>query len=71
MKTIKKIPAHSHISMLTWATSNGSKVLSFDKNLGDFTRGKKPGIVLIENIRGEILPKQVPAGEYLSSTGVW
>ena len=54
MKTIKNIfPMIPTSQLLLWATSNGAKVLSFDKNLGDFAKGKKPGIVLIENIRGE------------------
>ncbi len=54
MKTIKNIfPLISTSELLLWATSNGAKVLSFEKNLGDFSRGKKPGMVLIENIRGE------------------
>ena len=54
MKTIKNIfPLISTSELLLWATSNGANVLSFEKNLGDFSRGKKPGMVLIENIRGE------------------
>jgi aminodeoxyfutalosine deaminase len=56
MKTIKK--AFSYITtseMLVWATSNGAKALAFEDKLGDFTRGKKPGVVLLENITdGEI-----------------
>jgi cytosine/adenosine deaminase-related metal-dependent hydrolase len=38
--------------MLVWATSNGAKALSFDSRLGDFTKGKNPGVVLIENLNG-------------------
>ncbi len=54
MKTIKNIfPLIPTSELLLWATSNGAKILSFDKNLGNFSKGKKPGIVLIENIRGE------------------
>jgi len=53
MKSIKKIfPDISSAEMLVWATSNGAKSLSFDSRLGDFTKGKKPGIVLIENLSG-------------------
>jgi aminodeoxyfutalosine deaminase len=56
MKSIKKIfPEVSSVDMLVWATSNGAKALSFDSRLGDFTKGKNPGVVLIENLdRGEI-----------------
>ncbi len=50
MKTIKNsFPLIPTSELLLWATSNGAKVLSFDKNLGDFKKGKKPGVVLIEN----------------------
>jgi len=53
MKSIKKIfPDISSVEMLVWATSNGAKALSFDSRLGDFTKGKNPGIVLIENLSG-------------------
>ncbi len=53
MKSIKKIfPDISSADMLVWATSNGAKALSFDSRLGDFTKGKNPGIVLIENLSG-------------------
>jgi aminodeoxyfutalosine deaminase len=56
MKTIKKsFPQTTTERMLLWATSNGAKALSFDKNLGDFSKGKKPGVVLLENLKeGEI-----------------
>jgi cytosine/adenosine deaminase-related metal-dependent hydrolase len=53
MKSIKKIfPDISSAEMLVWATSNGAKALSFDSRLGDFTKGKKPGVVLIDNLAG-------------------
>lgn len=53
MKSIKKIfPDLLSVDMLVWATSNGAKALSFDSTLGDFTKGKKPGVVLIENLMG-------------------
>ena len=56
IKTVKRhFPIIPTSSMLTWATSNGSLALSFEEKLGDFTRNKKPGIVLIEHLtRGEI-----------------
>ena len=53
MKSIKKIfPAITSAEMLVWATSNGAKALSFDSRLGDFSKGKTPGVVLIENLTG-------------------
>ncbi|HET7002899.1 MAG TPA: amidohydrolase family protein [Puia sp.] len=53
MKSIKKIyPDVLSADMLVWATSNGAKALSFDSRLGDFTKGKNPGVVLIENLDG-------------------
>jgi cytosine/adenosine deaminase-related metal-dependent hydrolase len=56
MKTIKKVfPATTSTQLLTWACPNGARALSFEEKLGYFRKGKKPGIVLIENIQdGEI-----------------
>ncbi len=54
MKILKKwYPSTSTSNLLLYATSNGAKALSFEERLGDFSRGKKPGIVLIENTQGE------------------
>jgi cytosine/adenosine deaminase-related metal-dependent hydrolase len=53
MKSIKKIfPDISSVEMLVWATSNGAKALSFESRLGDFSKGKNPGVILIENLTG-------------------
>ena len=38
--------------MLKWATLNGAEALQLDRNLGSFDKGKKPGVILIENIDG-------------------
>jgi aminodeoxyfutalosine deaminase len=56
MKTIKRTFSSIPTSeMMVWATSNGAKALAFDDKLGDFTKGKKPGVVLLENLMdGEI-----------------
>jgi len=56
MKTIKKnFPSITLSQMLPWATSNGARALGFEEKLGDFSRGKKPGIVLLENLtNGEL-----------------
>ena len=53
MKTIQKIvPDITLEVMLQWATINGAKVLEMDKKLGSFEKGKKPGLVLLENVEG-------------------
>jgi aminodeoxyfutalosine deaminase len=53
MKTIKKTyPLIFTAQLLLWATSNGAKALDFNEKLGDFSKGKKPGVVLIENTTG-------------------
>ena len=36
--------------MLGWATINGARALQMDKHLGSFEIGKKPGVVIIENV---------------------
>jgi cytosine/adenosine deaminase-related metal-dependent hydrolase len=56
MKLIsKEFPLIPSVKLLSWATSNGARALSLDEKLGDFTKNKKPGIVLIEHVLdGEI-----------------
>jgi imidazolonepropionase-like amidohydrolase len=36
--------------MLTWITSNGARALQMEDTLGSIEKGKKPGLVLIENM---------------------
>ena len=36
-------------TLLQWATSNGASALQMDHSLGSIKKGKKPGLVLIEN----------------------
>jgi cytosine/adenosine deaminase-related metal-dependent hydrolase len=51
LKTIQKHnPQIPLDEMLGWATLNGARALQMDKHLGSFETGKKPGVVLIENI---------------------
>jgi cytosine/adenosine deaminase-related metal-dependent hydrolase len=51
LKTISKnFPEISTETLLKWATINGAKALQMEDKLGSFEKGKKPGIVLIENI---------------------
>ena len=37
-------------TVLTWACLNGAAALGKDDVLGSFDKGKKPGVVLIDNI---------------------
>ncbi|TAE46091.1 MAG: hypothetical protein EAZ89_20745 [Bacteroidetes bacterium] len=51
-------PEISLHTLLQWATTNGAKALGFDKELGAFIPGSKPGIILIEEVP-DGLKKQV------------
>lgn len=42
-------PSLSLETILRWATINGAKALQWDDDLGSFDKGKRPGVVLIEN----------------------
>jgi cytosine/adenosine deaminase-related metal-dependent hydrolase len=44
--------------LLGWATFNGAKALQMDKAYGSFEKGKKPGVVLIENVDNGKLKKE-------------
>jgi cytosine/adenosine deaminase-related metal-dependent hydrolase len=51
IKTIHQyFPEISLEELLRWATINGARALQMDDDLGSFAVGKKPGIVLIENM---------------------
>lgn len=48
IKTIRQtFPAIEMETLLKWATSNGAKALQLDSLLGNFEKGKKPGVVLL------------------------
>jgi len=50
IKAIRKnIPAIPLQTILQWATINGAKALERDDILGSFEKGKKPGIVLLDD----------------------
>lgn len=50
LKTIAKyFPAIPLSELLQWCTSNGAKALQMDDVLGSFEKGKKPGVLLLEN----------------------
>ena len=54
LEEIKTLSQHlPHLAlgeMLRWVTLNGAKALQMNGTLGSFEKGKKPGVVLIENI---------------------
>ena len=51
MKTIQQhFPTVDLEEMLRWATLNGAKALQIDDAFGSLHSGKKPGLVLIENL---------------------
>lgn len=45
---LHQFPKLTFIEVLSWATLNGARALSFEKQLGSFESGKKPGILLVE-----------------------
>jgi len=53
LKTIQLLnnPIFPLSTLLKWATINGAKALQLDSVIGSFEKGKKPGVVLIENIQ--------------------
>jgi cytosine/adenosine deaminase-related metal-dependent hydrolase len=54
LKTIQKHnPQIPLAEMLGWATINGARALQMDKHLGSFEAGKKPGVVVIENVSSD------------------
>jgi len=46
----KNFPMIPLEEILQWATSNGAEVLQMDAQFGSFAPGKKPGIIVLENI---------------------
>ena len=49
IKTIQQYyPKIELQTLLQWATSNGAAALQMKEKLGSFEKGKKPGLVLIE-----------------------
>jgi aminodeoxyfutalosine deaminase len=58
MKTLQNnFPQLPLQTMLQWATLNGAKALQMDNTLGSFEKGKKPGVVLMENVENLQLTK--------------
>ncbi len=53
MKTIQNNFANVPLAtMLQWATSNGAKALQMDSKLGSFEKGKRPGLVQVDEMSG-------------------
>jgi cytosine/adenosine deaminase-related metal-dependent hydrolase len=53
IKTIRQhFPAIPLEEIFGWATLNGAKALGMDAVLGSFEKGKKPGVVLIDENNG-------------------
>ncbi len=66
IKTIvQKFPLIKTETLLQWATINGAKALQMESSLGSFEMGKKPGVVLIENVDGEKIIEQSKAKRLL------
>jgi cytosine/adenosine deaminase-related metal-dependent hydrolase len=57
IKAIQKETANSIplVEVLQWATINGAKALQMDDKLGSFEKGKRPGIVLIDRLDGDLI----------------
>lgn len=54
LKTLQRqFPHLSTTTLLQWATLNGAQALQMDQVLGSFHPGKQPGVILIENMKGE------------------
>jgi aminodeoxyfutalosine deaminase len=51
--------------LLRMATLNGAKALKIDKNFGSFDKGKKPGLVLLKAIDGEVITPKTKAERVL------
>lgn len=54
----KKFPHIKTGTFLKWVTLNGANALQMSDKLGSFDKGKKPGVILIENINDEKITNQ-------------
>jgi imidazolonepropionase-like amidohydrolase len=46
---IQHFPALPLETVLQWATSNGARALAWQEELGSFEKGKRPGLVVMED----------------------
>lgn len=51
--------------ILQWATINGAQALGMDDELGSFTKGKKPGLVLLDNLHNTNITEKTTARRVL------
>jgi cytosine/adenosine deaminase-related metal-dependent hydrolase len=52
LKTLQsRFPALSATTLLRWATYNGAQALQLDSVLGEFSPGRQPGVLLIEDLK--------------------
>jgi cytosine/adenosine deaminase-related metal-dependent hydrolase len=59
LKTIRKnFPLIPLEEMLQWATLNGAKALQLEQQFGSFEKGKKPGLILINQIENNQISEQ-------------
>jgi cytosine/adenosine deaminase-related metal-dependent hydrolase len=61
----KHFPSIPFNEMLQWATLNGAKALQIENQLGSFTKGKTPGVVLIKHLENEHLTSRTIAERIL------
>lgn len=55
---LQTFPSLSLETVLQWATSNGAQALQMDDSLGSFSKGKRPGIVLVTGVENGLLTPQ-------------
>ena len=56
LKTLQiACPPLNTATLLRWATGNGAEALRLQENLGSFAPGKKPGVVLLNDLAGDRL----------------
>ncbi len=59
IKTLQRnFPSLQLTELLQWATLNGAKALKIDNEFGSFEKGKKPGIIVIDNINDKKITSQ-------------
>jgi cytosine/adenosine deaminase-related metal-dependent hydrolase len=62
MKTLQRhFPQLQTSQLLQWATTNGARALQMLQTLGSFDPGKKPGVVLITQVQGNVLTNKSTA----------
>jgi cytosine/adenosine deaminase-related metal-dependent hydrolase len=45
----KNFPHIEITTLLQWATLNGAKALQWENDIGSFEKGRRPGVVLLQN----------------------